>query len=386
MVESAIIFLVGFLCAALLAIALGPAVSRRAMRLAVARARLQSPLSEAQARAERDALRGKHAVETVKLETKLTRTEEKLAHALAREGLQATEALKLSENVNRLREEALKDETRIEGLTANQAALQTEMGAREQALLDMTAQRDRVQRELESSSERLNVMGTALDRNRVVIASLETRITQLNMDISDLKRSLAGASQDGLRQQKAFADRGSDLESRLAESERLREDMTLEVNRQLARLAEREAQLVALRTERDALSGQLVALVAGSKNREAGLAARLQDLVTSHATAEGALQSERKARLDMQSQIETLERRLSETEAQSDALAKGDQALRLSIARLGREMLKSREVESPGAPLVVNFTRREPVQNATPVADSDLKGEFLEGHSAIAGS
>ena len=49
----------------------GAAVSLRATRLANARARLQAPLTETQARAERDALRGQHAVDIVRLERRL---------------------------------------------------------------------------------------------------------------------------------------------------------------------------------------------------------------------------------------------------------------------------------------------------------------------------
>lgn len=386
MVESAIIFLVGFLCAALLAMALAPAVSRRAMRLAVARARLQAPLSEAQARAERDALRGKHAVETVKLEARLLRAEEKLGASLIRIGAQATEAVKLTDALDRLREEARQDEARIASLLADRTALEAELGAREIALLDMSAQRDRLTHALEVSGERLGAMETALDRNRVVIASLETRKSSLSADIADLKRSLSAAAQDGLRQQKSFADRTAELESRLADSERLREEMTLEVNRQFARIAERESQLSVARNERDALALQLAVVTRDTQKRETGLASKLQDLSTSHATAEGALQFERKARLEMQRQIEILQRRLSDSEAETAALTKGDQALRLSIARLGREALRAREADPAGAPLVVNFSRRDAGQGPAAPTDTAADADFRESQSAVAGS
>ena len=73
MVESALFFVVGFLCATLLALLAAPAMSHRARRLANARARLQAPLSESQARAERDALRAIQAVEIVRMEKKSRR-------------------------------------------------------------------------------------------------------------------------------------------------------------------------------------------------------------------------------------------------------------------------------------------------------------------------
>lgn len=386
MVESAIFFLIGFLTAALLAIAAAPAVSRRAMRLAVARARLQAPLSESQARAERDALRGKHAVETVKLEMKLEAAEVKLGQALARIGRQATEALGLNETIARLRDDVARDRSEIEALSAEQTALRAEIGARELGLHDMSSQRDRLALRLESATNHITEMATSLDRDRLVIASLETRATQLNLQIVDLRRSLATAAQDGLELQKKFADRAAELEARLADSERLREDMTLEVNRQLARLAERDAMLNSARSERDALASRLHSIVGEAEARESGLEARAQDLSTSHAAAEGALQFERKARLEMQSQIERLENRLTDAAAVSEALAKGDQTLRLAIARLGREILRARENDGATGSQIVNFTRRDPVSPAIPVSETGGGAEFADDQSVIAGS
>ena len=97
MVKSAIFFLLGFLTAAFLALLAAPAVSRRARRLAIARARLQSPLSEAQARAERDALRGSHAVDLVRLETRLNAAENDRAIHRVQLGRQASRILSLQD-------------------------------------------------------------------------------------------------------------------------------------------------------------------------------------------------------------------------------------------------------------------------------------------------
>ena len=56
-IEPALYFAIEFLVAALAAVVLMPVASRRARQLADARARLQAPISERQAVAERDALR-----------------------------------------------------------------------------------------------------------------------------------------------------------------------------------------------------------------------------------------------------------------------------------------------------------------------------------------
>ena len=66
----------GFLAACLIAVVGMPAISRRATRLAEARARLRAPSTEKQANADRDALRAQNAVERVRIERRLALVEE----------------------------------------------------------------------------------------------------------------------------------------------------------------------------------------------------------------------------------------------------------------------------------------------------------------------
>jgi hypothetical protein len=90
LIEQAIFSCIGFLLAALLAVAAAPGITRRARRLAEARARLLAPLTEAQAIAERDALRAQHAVDQLRLEQRLSEVEDLAARRQIEIGRQSS--------------------------------------------------------------------------------------------------------------------------------------------------------------------------------------------------------------------------------------------------------------------------------------------------------
>ena len=70
MIEQAVYFALGFLCAALLALFFLPAFWRRAARLSARRIEMQMPLTMAEITAERDQLRAEHAVRERRIEIK----------------------------------------------------------------------------------------------------------------------------------------------------------------------------------------------------------------------------------------------------------------------------------------------------------------------------
>ncbi len=223
MIEQAIFTAVGFLTATLLALAAAPAVARRARRLAEARARLLAPLSEAQAIADRDALRAQHSIEIVRLERRLRAAEEVAAARKVEVGRQFLRLLAL-------------EEASTTGVGDLEAArweaneLRGELGAIQSALADIDVQRRRVEVRLDDSE-------TLADERRGEIAALETRLAAAEVRLADVESAAAAAAEraaaefDGLRA--ALAD----AEARLARSEAAREEAVLENRRQLARLA-----------------------------------------------------------------------------------------------------------------------------------------------------
>jgi hypothetical protein len=353
-VESALFFVIGFLCAAMFAILAAPAVSRRAMRLANARARLQAPLSEAQARAERDALRAIHAVETVKMENKVVAAEWDRAVARTELARQTNRMEKLDDSVRTFREDIQHRDARIDALEAAGRALEAETGAKDLALWDLARQRDVWQDRLANARATILEMETRADRSRVEIAVLSTEVSALEVEMADLRSGTARFGGDSFQ----------GLEERLRRSEEARQAQTLELARQMRIAAERETALTAARTARDILSQKLEVSERRFHEMEEGLLSKAQNLTTANAANSGALATERLERLRLREEMLSLQERLDDALASVESVTKGDAALRLAIAKLGRDIVRARlaqDDEPHGEAQIVNFVRREPI-------------------------
>jgi chromosome segregation ATPase len=400
LVESAIFFLIGFLTAAFFALLAAPAISRRARRLAEARARLQSPLSETQARAERDALRGQHAVELVRIETRLKAVENDRAIHKVELGRQASRIVALEDLSEERAAEISRQRTELADLQRESRDLNVQLGAQEIALRDLTFQRDDADRAVALARSTISELEMRVDENRAVIASLEAQATSLRLEISDLRRAALAAESERGRLSAAISERGDaanslkkelegaaaltvrlllesdgraaeaarlraqlqEVEPRLARSEAAREEIARECSRQVELLAERDANL----DQAEAAHREL-----GVKHHT--LATQNQALTTSQAAMEGALRAVRSDRADLQREVDRLRARLAESASAAQTVAKGDQALRQSIARLGREIARgvgASEEDEPLAGHIVNFTRREPAATGNYSAES----------------
>lgn len=411
MVESAIFFLVGFLTAAFLALLAAPAVSRRARRLAVARARLQSPLSETQARAERDALRGLHAVELVRLGTRLQAAENDGAIHKVELGRQASRIVSLEDLSAERAAEIARQRAELAALQSEARDMNVQLGTQEITLRDLTFQRDDANRGLALARSRISELEMRVDENRAVIASLEAQATSLQVEMSDLRRAAVAAESERARLSAALAERMSaanrlkeelenaaalsvrlllefdgrvaeaarlrarveELEPRLAHSEAAREEIVLENSRQLAVLAERDAALKRAEAAHRDLTLRMAAQADTATAKLDALAMQNQELTTSQAAMEGSLRAARSDRADLQNEIERLRARLVESTTMAQTVSKGDQALRHSIARLGREIARGREApdeEEPLAGQIVSFARRESAVAANLASES----------------
>ncbi len=391
MIEQAIFSCIGFLAAALLALAAAPAISRRARRLAEARARLQAPLTEAQAIAERDALRAQHAVDQLRLEQRLSAVEEVAALRRIEIGRQASRIVALEEVVGADAAEIAARREELGALEREARELRSQLGAAQLALRDVTFQRDSSDTAFAAAEARRLDLETLADQNRTMIATLGTRVATLEVRLADSERAAKAAEAERARLSAALGERtqaadrfGAALETaraegarlaadlaaaraRLAEAEALlsrseaaREEALLENGRQLARIAERDAALREVETAKRDVADQLSLLAAA------------------HAIAEGALQAERAERAELQREIDEL--RVRPAEAPPGARTIGDQALRNAIARLGRDLARLNGKARGGAvepSNLVSFDRRD--APAHPAASSETT------HSAPAG-
>jgi hypothetical protein len=378
LIEQAIFTCIGFLVAALMALAAAPAVTRRARRLAEARARLQAPLTEAQAVAERDALRAQHAVDQVRLEQRLAGVEEAAARRQIDLGRQASRIVALEDLSAERAAEIAAQREELAALGAEARDLRAQLGAAQFGLHDLTVQRDSASDAFASSETRRLELASLADENRAIIATLKTRADALEMRLADSERAAAAAAKSAAAEQArlsaALAERKqmagrleADLETAttqgarltgdlaaararlgeaealLARSEAAREEALLENGRQFARIAERDAALRALAEEKR-----------GSPSQPSESMPRVAESESAELEAKLA---------DAQREIEHLRARLASPPTGSRS---GDQALRNAIARLGRDVVrlngKSRVAKGEGSNLV-SFERRESAAN-----------------------
>ncbi|MGD0562404.1 MAG: hypothetical protein ABSA66_04885 [Roseiarcus sp.] len=360
MIEQAIFSCIGFLLAALLALAAAPAISRRARRLAEARARLQAPLTEAQAIAERDALRAQHAVDQLRLEQRLSAVEEVAARARIEIGRQASRLVATEE---RSAAHAAENAALCEGFGALEREareLRGQLGAAQLALRDLAFQRDSADAAFAAAEARRLDLETLADQNRTMIATVETRASTLEVRLADGERAALAAAKSAEAERARLSAALGEAEALLSRSEAAREAALLENGRQLARIAERDAALQEAGAGQRDLADRLSALAAEAAARESAAAAHAQTLSAAHAILEGALRAERAERTELQREVDAL--RTRPAEASPGARAPGDQALRDAIARLGRDIAhlngKARGAEEEPSNLV-SFDRRD---------------------------
>jgi peptidoglycan hydrolase CwlO-like protein len=139
---------------------------------------------------------------------------------------------------------------------------------------------------------------------------------------------------------------------------------------EIAREHSRQVELLA---ERDADLDQAEAAHRELSVKHDAMAMQNQALTTSQATMEGTLRAVRSDRAELQREVDRLRARLAESASAAQTVAKGDQVLRQSIARLGREIARgvgAPDEDEPLAGQIVNFARREPAATGNYSAES----------------
>lgn len=313
MIETAIYVLIGALSAALVFLLAIPAISRRAHRLAQRRASLTAPLSAAEARADRDALRAKHAVEIAAIERRAAAAQTQWAEAQIALGRQAAEIVVRDDALRDKSAELVRRAEEIARLSEDVKARDAEIAAREVALYDLSGQREAAERRVAEAAERIKAQQTRFDETR---ADLEGRIAALTRELSDFR-------QESNATLAAAQARTSELRRRVeeaeAEAERLRDGLLV---------APSSSGLPRAQGLRDS----------GTVTRESELNLRVNELMGARGEAEAALRAARVDRESLTREVADLSARLTASESRAGRLREGDALLRQAIARLGREL------------------------------------------------
>jgi chromosome segregation ATPase len=305
MIESAMYFSLGFFLASLGALVVVPLVYSRAVRLTTRRLEATIPSSNAEVLADKDLLRAEFAMSTRRLETILEQLRAKSASQLVELG-------RKSDAVNRLKIEldALRDkfgpteeefaakadavraaERALSGKELQLANLMEELNERstlaDAQKIEIIALKTQVEvlkvkldgasRELKAGEERRPHLERVLSEKELQVAKLMDELNErttladaqkieiniLKADIETLKERLGEASDE----LKAAQEGRADFERALSEKESQLAKLTNELNER-SRLADaQKIEINALRTQVEALTGQLDSELKAAKRR-----------------------------------------------------------------------------------------------------------------------
>ncbi|MGL4286782.1 MAG: hypothetical protein ACRCVA_10590 [Phreatobacter sp.] len=338
-IETAMVFALGFLLAALLALGLLGAVWRRAVRLTTRRVENAIPLSMAEIKADKDQLRAEFAVAARRLEMSAETLQGKVND-------QTVDLARKTEAMRDLDVELKARAATIAGLEARRAELETALAAAVAADAEKA-------RELTVSAEVLAQKETefaALDKElaaklvesdgqRVEIVALRTQVENLRSQVGQLSKDLAEAETDLSGHRQSFAETSTlltgerqrasglgeaivglratlaaetGLTARLkAEIEGLKGEIATERERATREQEARDAAeraLAALEAERDKLKTKLAAQTMRNTETVKGLRETAETLRAEKGVLDGSLAQARDDREKIQRDLAQLKR------------------------------------------------------------------------------
>ncbi len=369
MIEYALFFGIGFLVALFAAVAATPIFSRRAMRLALARVRMQTPTTDKLAAAAADSLLATHAVELVRLEQRVAAAQHDAMDLRVRAGRQSVQISALESDAAEREGVIFEMRSELDKRAAECRNLESAMAASQVALQDAFAQRDRAQSS--DAAGRLGELEAEASRDRARIAILVAQVENLGellrhaeaakenaaKSVAELTGALAGersrgaelekqlrtlagerqASTDRLARAEAKLEEGrrrlAELELRIQQSERAREELLIENARQLAALADHELALTAAQAKADELESRFA--VGGEPRPSESFGVLRPQKAPGEAASAGSRKAARANPKALLRENEILRAKISALVGAND---QDDVALRTSIERLGREV------------------------------------------------
>ncbi|WP_412049863.1 hypothetical protein ACK6D9_20185 [Hoeflea sp. Naph1] len=225
MIEFVLLFALGFLAAALVALIIAPIIQRRVVTLTERRMRASVPLSTAEIRAEKDMARAAYAAENARLSVDLRHNRDELSQAVAR-------ATRLSGDLTALRAEKIEAEQAIEARDTSIRDLTAQMHKREEGIINLTAElgektrlAEARQHEIAHRDDQINRLGAEIEEMRIDLVTLDTEAENFKSQIRELR------------------DERRALRETLKETEAANQDLSFRLNREESRFAELEQKL-----------------------------------------------------------------------------------------------------------------------------------------------
>jgi predicted RNase H-like nuclease (RuvC/YqgF family) len=184
-IEFVLLFGLGFLAAALVALIVAPVIQRRVVTLTERRIRASVPLSAAEIRAEKDMARAAYAADNARLSTDLKQHREALTEATAH-------GMRLSNELVAIRAEKLAAEQSLEERDASIRELNAKIHKSDGEIANLTGNLAAAIRlaevrkqEIAAKEDKINHLGAEIEELRIDIATLDTEAENFKAQISE---------------------------------------------------------------------------------------------------------------------------------------------------------------------------------------------------------
>ncbi len=323
MVQSILLFALGFLCAAFLALMVAPAVWRRASVLTRKRIEASVPLTINEIQADKDRMRAEFAMSTRRLEMSIKSFRDKAATQVAEINRNQQELKHLGETRDELT-------LAVSELESQAAILRKELAGREEQLEQVSEALAGAEIRLEERAaeiERLNQandeLSVASSNRQIELVSRDTQIEKLSDDLEALR--LARRENEKEVRERAAAERSLRVErdamaKKLKDTEKKLERLTASLTDREDKLERRDKELVRLRSEIKDIRSESEAMtrqISGAEQEKVKLEARLADMSlqmtnllaqSKDGEVEKAIASLREERARLESEVKALKK------------------------------------------------------------------------------
>lgn len=351
MIEYALLFGLGFLSAALIAMLVAPAIHRRIVHFTENRLKATMPLSPQEIRAQKDMVRAAYAAENAKTTHALTKERERAVSLQLQNETLAQEARRLLGENQELA-------TAIEDMEVAAGELRSRLRRDDNQMLTLQEALRRTEEalaakdlELEAQLKRLNRLSAEVDNLTIEATSRETEIDNLKQRMQILRDE----REELRRENKLLVQRAKGAEQRLAQEEHTRIRLDDRLVREMAENADREALIERRQGEIARLKDKLKQVTAAS--RAAARALRAAKLPVPELVSEAVEEEEARTasgKVDAEQLAEEVRHRqtaLTERLRKAKSSA-NDEALREEIADLAARMIVLTAVsEGPKSPV-----------------------------------
>lgn len=236
MIEFVLLFALGFLAAALVALIVAPVIHRRVVKLTERRIRASVPLSVAEIRAEKDMARAAFAAENARLSVDLKHNRDQLTESTAR-------GTRLSKELVAIRAEKLNAETLLEERDGNIRDLQSKLHERDAQITTLTGNFSDAARlaearkhEIAARDDQINRLGAEIEELRIDLVTLDTEAENFKSQIREL-RSERNALRESLNDAEASS---RDLQNKLNSTEQRLSQNEEKLAKAITALSDRE--------------------------------------------------------------------------------------------------------------------------------------------------